>query len=112
MSHGTPTVVRAVHRIVLPADRYGQITVRQLIGANPLPLGAVVVVECGEGWWIRHENLEHIRSALSGVGHISITGVFQHRRGGAGQFGIVYGIDAIADKLRAMLATPPLFNAV
>lgn len=112
MIHGTPTVVRAVHRIVLTTDSYGQLTAREMMDLPPLPPGSMVVLECGEGWWIRPENLEHIRSALSGVGYISVTGVFQHRSGGAGQFGIVYGIDAIADKLRQMLAAPPLFNAV
>jgi hypothetical protein len=111
VNHGTPTVVRAVHRIVLATDSYGQITARNLIDANPLPPNSTVVLECGEGWWIRPEHLEHIRSAVSGVGHISVTGVFQQRKGGVGQFGIVYGIDAITDKLRTMLAAPPLFNA-
>ena len=110
MINGNPPVVRAVHRIVLDTDRYGQITARDLIDANPLPDGAVVVLECGEGWWIRPENLAHIHSALSRVGHISITGVFQDRRGGVGRFGIVYGIDAIADKLRQMSAAPPLLH--
>lgn len=108
MIHGTPVAVRVVHRIVLPTDSQGQITARNLIDANPLPPGAVVVLECGEGWWIRPESLEHIRSTLSGVGHVSVTGVFSNRRGGAGQFGIVYGLDAIADKLSSLLAAPPL----
>jgi len=108
MIHGTAPVVRAVHRIRLTTDSYGQITAREMMDVNPLPDGAVVVLECGEGWWIRPENLEYIRAALSGVSHISVTGVFQDRRGGRGDFGILYGLDAIADRLRLMLAAPPL----
>lgn len=102
-----PTV-RAVHRISLETDRYGQITARALIGAESLPPGAAVVLDAGEGWWISADDLEHIRQALSGVGHISITGVHASRQGGHGGFGLVYGLEAIARRLDELLTTPTL----
>lgn len=103
--------VRAVHRIPLAADGFGQITARSLDGLPPLPDGSAVVLEVGEGWWINESDLEHIRRALSGVGHISITGVHQQRGGGVGRFGLVYGLDTIAARLSQLLSNPPLFES-
>jgi hypothetical protein len=107
----TNPTVRAVHRISLDTDRCGQITARALNGVQPLPDGASVVLDAGEGWWINASDLEHIRRALSGVGHISITGVHGARQGGRSNFGIIYGLDTIAERLEQLLAAPPLFDA-
>lgn len=56
-------------------------------------------------------DVEHISSALSNVGHISITGAHQERGGGKGQFGIIYGLTAIADYLARALVAPALFES-
>lgn len=108
-----PTV-RAVHRITLDTDRYGQITAGGLnmVGdALPFPDGAAVVLECGTGYWIRESELEHIRSALSNVGHISITSTSAQTQGGSGHFGTIFGLDAIARRLDELLSSPPLFES-
>lgn len=102
--------VRAVHRISLPTDSYGRITPGSLhCEDQPFSDGATVVLEVGDGWWIQASDLEHIRFALSNVGHISITGRFTQRGGGTGQFGIIYGIGAIASRLAELLQAPPLY---
>lgn len=106
-----PTV-RAVHRVILDTDRYGAITAGVLDSpVQPFAPGAAIVLECGDGWWMREAELERILPALSGVGHISITGRFVERRGGRGDFGIIYGLDAIASRLDQLLRQPPLFES-
>lgn len=105
-----PTV-RAVHRVQLDTDRYGQITPGHLNMAGVLlGDGASVVLDCGSGYWITESDLEHIRSALSNVGHISITSMDARQRGEVGRFGVISGIDAIAARLDEMLAMPQLFD--
>lgn len=105
-----PTV-RAVHRVTLDADTYGGITFGALDSpVQPFPVGAAVVLDCGDGWWTREGELERILPALSRVGHISITGRFVERRGAPG-FGIICGLEAIADRLDQLLATPRLFES-
>lgn len=105
-----PTV-RAVHRIQLDTDRYGQITPGHLNRVGTLLTdGACVVLDCGNGYWINESDLAHIRSALSNVGHISITSTDAQQRGEVGRFGVITGIDAIAARLDELLAVPPLFD--
>lgn len=105
-----PTV-RAVHRITLDADRYGQITAGDLNRVGPLLAdGACVVLDCGAGFWIKDCDLEHIRSALSNVSHISITSTDAQTRGEVGRFGVITGIDSIAARLDELLAVPYLFD--
>ena len=108
-----PTV-RAVHRITLDTDGYGQITAGALnrVGEGyPFPDGATVVLECGPGHWIKESELEHIRSALSNVGHISITSTSAQTQGGSGHFGTISGIDTIARRLDELLTSPRLFES-
>ena len=107
-----PTV-RAVYRVTLDTDRYGQITARALIGAGQVcPDGAAVVLDCGTGYWINSCDLEHIRKAFSNVSHISVTAALQQEhRGGNGHFGTIFGIGAIADRLGELIAAPPLFES-
>lgn len=105
-----PTV-RAVHRVVLDTDRYGCITAGVLDSpVQPFPRGAAIVLEVGDGWWMHNSELERILPALSQVSHISITGRHVDRGGGAGGFGILYGLAAIAEKLDQLLANPTLFE--
>lgn len=105
-----PTV-RAVHRVILDTDRYGLITAGVLDSpVQPFPDGAAIVLECGDGWWMHSAELERILPALSRVGHISITGRHVERRGGRGDFGIIYGLEAIAARLDQLLAMPPMFK--
>lgn len=105
-----PTV-RAVHRVSLDADSYGGITFGALDSpVQPFPEGAAVVLDCGDGWWTREGELERILPALSRVGHISITGRFVERRGAPG-FGIICGLEAIAERLDQLLVRPPLFES-
>jgi hypothetical protein len=104
--------VRAVHRVLLQTDGHGQITFGALdCPVLPFPDGSAVVLECEDGWWCRASELERILPALSRVGHISITGRFTERRGGNAGFGIICGLDAIAQRLNQLLANPPLFES-
>jgi hypothetical protein len=106
-----PTV-RAVHRVILDTDRYGSITAGVLdCPVQPFPPGAAIVLEVGDGWWIRETELERILPALSRVGHISITGRHVDRKGGRGDFGIIYGLEAIASRLDQLLSNPTLFQS-
>lgn len=104
-----PTV-RAVHRITLKPDSDGRITVRALdLGARQLlPDGAAVVLEVGTGWWLTRSDVDHIAAALSNVGHISLSGVFAERHGGRGQFGVIYGLEQIAQELHRAITNPTL----
>lgn len=106
-----PTVC-AVHRVTLEADRTGQITVGHLRGRERVcPDGATVVLDCGNGYWIRESELHHIRSAFSNVRHISITGSSTTDAWGGGwHFGTVYGLASIAQRLDQLLSSPPLFE--
>lgn len=106
-----PTV-RAVHRVLLDTDRTGCITFGVLdTPVAPFPDGSAIVLECGDGWWTRASELERILPALSRVGHVSVTGRFVDRRGGTPGFGIIAGLDAIAQTLDKLLANRPLFEA-
>lgn len=106
-----PTV-RAVHRVILDADRYGCVTAGALDApVQPFSAGAAIVLEVGDGWWMQETELARILPALSNVGLISITGRYVDRRGGSGGFGIIYGLDAIARRLDQLLAQPPLFES-
>lgn len=103
-----PTV-RVVYRVSLPTDSYGRITPGPLhTDGSPFPQGTAVVLDVADGWWMQRSDIEHVASALSHVGHISVTGAHAQRGGGKGQFGIVYGLAAIAESLDALLAAPPL----
>lgn len=103
-----PTV--RVHRVSLPSAGYGQIKAGPLhTEGHPFPDGAAVVLETGDGWWMRSDEAQHIARSLANVGHITITGLHHERGGGRGQFGIVYGLAAIAEYLDELLAAPPLF---
>jgi hypothetical protein len=105
-----PTV-RAVHRVQLDTDRTGQITAGYLnMDGHAFEDGASVVLECGSGYWIRESELQHICSALSNVQHISITSNTRSAQRGAGHFGTISGIDAIAHRLSELAAMPPLFE--
>jgi hypothetical protein len=105
-----PTV-RAVHRILLDTDRYGCITAGALDApVQPFPQGAAIVLEVEDGWWMKESELERILPALSTVGHISITGRHVERKGGRGDFGIIYGLEAIARRLDELLTQRPLFE--
>ena len=104
--------VRAVHRVPLGTDGYGGITFSVLDGpVRPFPDGAAVVLDCGDGWWTRLSELERILPALSGVGHITITGQFVDRKGAAAPYGLICGLEAIAERLGYLLANPPMFTA-
>ena len=106
-----PTV-RAVHRVILDADRYGEVTFSALdTPVQPFEDGSAIVLECGDGWWTREPELERILPALSRVGHISITGRFVERRGTNAGFGIICGLDAMARRLDQLLGQPPLFKS-
>ncbi|MFJ2952944.1 hypothetical protein ACIO8H_35830 [Streptomyces sp. NPDC087226] len=106
-----PTV-RAVHRVILDADSYGGLTARALdCPVQPFAQGAAIVLECGDGWWMRESELERILPALSRVGHISVTGRFIERRGASVGFGIICGLEAIAARLDQLLSNPPLFES-
>jgi hypothetical protein len=106
-----PTV-RAVHRVKLDTDRTGQITAGHLnMNGHAFDDGATVVLECGSGYWIRESELQHICSALSNVSYVSITTCTESpQRGGAGHFGTISGVDAIARRMGELLAMPPLFE--
>lgn len=106
-----PTV-RAVLRVSLDSDRYGEVTAGVLDSpVQPFADGAAVVLDVGDGWWMREAELERILPALSRVSHISVTGRFVERRGGAGGFGIIYGLEAIAARLDDLLSSPRLFES-
>jgi len=109
------TTVRAVHRVNLPTDDHGRITAGEL-GCEDVhfPPGSMVVLECGAGWWMNASDLQHIHRALSGVGHITVTGSGHsgRRRGGRTDFGLHYGLDAIAAALAGLLQDPDLQDAV
>lgn len=98
---GNQPTVRAVHRITMTPDSEGRITSRalQLDGRQPLPDGSAVVLEVGTSWWLTRSDVDHIARALSNVGHISVSGVFAERLGGRGEFGVIYGLDHIAQEL-------------
>lgn len=103
-----PTV-RAVHRVILDTDGHGGIAFGVLdTPVLPFPDGAAVVLECGDGWWTRASELERVLPALARVGHISITGRFVERRGGNAGFGIICGLEAIANRLDHLLRSAHL----
>lgn len=109
MAHPIRPAVRAVHRITIPSDDQGRIDARHLMDAEPLPAGAVVVLQLGDGWWLNRSDLQHIHSALSRVEQVSVTGNHRcGRTGGVGQFGLIYGIDAIAAALTELRASDSL----
>lgn len=105
-----PTV-RAVHRVILDTDRYGCITAGVLDSpVQPFPAGSAIVLDVEDGWWMKEAELVRILPALSQVSHISVTGRHVERKGGCGDFGIIYGLEAIARRLDQLLACPPLFE--
>lgn len=115
MSQPTVAVVRVVHRVQLPTDDHGRITAGPLaFDSAHFPPGATVVLECGEGWWMRESDLQYIRQALSGVGHITVTGTGHsgRRRGGRADFGLHYGLESIAADLAGLLQDQDLPDAV
>jgi hypothetical protein len=98
------TVVRAVHRVHLDVDRFGCITAGPL--DSPVQVfgpGASVVLEVAEGWWMHEHELARMLPALRLCRLVSITGTHVDRGGGRGDFGIIYGLSAIAARLESLL---------
>jgi hypothetical protein len=103
-------IVRPVFRISLPHDRTGEIRPGPVFDAmSPLPPGAVVVLDVGDGWWCRRYDLECISGVLGRVALVSVTGT-DVRNGGADD-GVVMGLSAIAEEIARMIAEPALFPA-
>lgn len=102
--------VRAVIRIPLPHDGYGEIRCGLLSGSVlPFPPGAAVVLEVGTGYWSRASELERIARSLAAVGQISVTGT-SVRMGGPSGDGVITGLGEIAAKIAHLLGNPRLFD--
>lgn len=100
--------VRAVFRISLPHDGYGEIKAGHILGGGelPFPHGAAVVLEVGAGHWCRCSELERIARSLANVAVVSVTGT--DVRGGGSDGGVVIGLDAIAGVLAQLIENPAL----
>lgn len=106
-----PTV-RAVYRIPLPHDSYGEIkTGHALAGCSAsFPPGCAVVLEVGAGYWCRGSELARVAGALDGVAHVSVTGTDLRRGGVDDAFdGVITGLAEIAARLAQLLHQPALF---
>lgn len=103
--------VRAVFRIILPHDGYGEIRSGHLLGGEglPFPQGAAVVLEVGAGYWCRGSELERIALSLATVRQISITGT-DIRKGGTSDGSVITGLGEIAAKIAHLIGNPVLFD--
>lgn len=103
--------VRAVFRIPLPHDGYGEIRAGHLLngGQLPLPPRAAVVLEVGAGYWCRRSELEAIARSLHGARVISVSGT-DMRQGGRHDDSVITGLTQIADALHELCTRPHLFE--
>ncbi|MYS19169.1 hypothetical protein GA0115240_105822 [Streptomyces sp. DvalAA-14] len=102
--------VRAVFRVTLPHDGYGEIRAGHILSGNPLPISprSAVVLDVGAGYWCRRSELERMAHALADCGLVSITGT--ELRTGANHGDVVSGLEAIAEELAQLRAEPALFE--
>lgn len=102
--------VRAVFRIPLPHDGYGEIKAGHLLNGFglPFPPGAAVVLEVGAGYWCRRSELEAVARSLDGVRTISVSGTDLRQGGRDGA--VITGLGQIAAALHAMCTAPALFD--
>ncbi|MBT2391638.1 hypothetical protein J7E87_19920 [Streptomyces sp. ISL-1] len=95
---GRGPAVRAEYRLKLPAD--GRILSAGFLGEHyrPFPPGASVVLDAGSATAMTVEQARFIGRSLAHCSEITISGTADHSaRGRVDDFGLIHGLDAIAN---------------
>lgn len=96
---GRGPVVRALHRIVLNADR-GLLSSGNLWELyHPCPPGAHIVLDCGQADVMTTDSARNIGRSLALCSEITVTGTAERSERGYVDHGLIFGLDAIADTI-------------
>ncbi|MGA5262443.1 hypothetical protein ACPCI0_19655 [Streptomyces griseoincarnatus] len=104
---GRGPAVRAVHRIVLDADR-GILTAGNLWAQyRPCPPGASVVLDCRSYDVMQADTARQLGHCLALCREITVTGTAERsERGYVDDYGLIFGLDAIANAIERFAHDP------